>query len=112
MASKTLRLTILLASSLLHSACSAEERTGNSLSASDEKAATASSVMVARGPEQLEGTMQIRIKAGENTLTARLEDSAAARDFAALLPIELMLKDYSSTEIVGHAMVIDGGQTI
>ena len=42
--------------------------------------------------------MQIRMKTGAKTLTARLEDSKAARDFAALLPIELTLKDYASTE--------------
>jgi hypothetical protein len=50
------------------------------------------------GPQQMEGTMQIRIRAGARILTARLEDSAAARDFAALLPLELSLRDYASTE--------------
>lgn len=45
--------------------------------------------------------MQIRIRAGENALTARLEDNATARDFAALLLLELTLKDYASTEKVG-----------
>lgn len=98
MASKTLRLTILLASSLLHSACSAEEETSNPSALPEGKAANASIMPVERGPEQLENTMQIRIRAGERILTARLEDSAAARDFAALLPIELRLKDYASTE--------------
>lgn len=44
--------------------------------------------------------MQIRIRAGQKTLTARLEDSAAARDFAAMLPLRLTLKDYASTEKV------------
>jgi len=44
--------------------------------------------------------MNIRITAGERTLTARLEHSAAARDFAALLPVELTLNDYASTEKV------------
>lgn len=33
-----------------------------------------------------------------NALTAELEDSAAARDFAALLPLELTLSDYNRTE--------------
>jgi hypothetical protein len=42
--------------------------------------------------------MRIRIRTGGNALTARLEDSAAAHDFAALLPLELTLKDYASTE--------------
>ena len=44
--------------------------------------------------------MQIRIKADQTMLTARLEDSAAARDFAAMLPLNLALKDYASTEKV------------
>ena len=42
--------------------------------------------------------MRIRINAGEHSFTAHLEDSAAARDFAAQLPLRLTLKDYASTE--------------
>ena len=42
--------------------------------------------------------MKIRIIASDRTLTAELEDSAAARDFAALLPLELTLSDYNRTE--------------
>ena len=42
--------------------------------------------------------MKIRIVAGERTLTAELYDSAAGRDFAALLPLELTLSDYDRTE--------------
>ena len=44
--------------------------------------------------------MEIRIKAGQTVLTARLEDSPTARDFAAMLPLNLTLKDYASTEKV------------
>ena len=44
--------------------------------------------------------MQIRLRTGGITLTARLDDSEAARDFAALLPLELALKDHASTEKV------------
>ena len=102
MASKTLRLTILLASSLLPVACSAEERTSNPSSPPEEKTASASIMAAERGPEQLEGTMHIRIRAGGRTFTARLEDSAAARDFAAQLPIDLTLKDYASTEKIAN----------
>lgn len=98
MASKTLRLTTLLASSLLHSACNAEGGTGNTPPSPEGKAVNASIMTVERGLEQMEGTMHIRIRAGERILTAHLEDSAAARDFAALLPIELTLRDYASTE--------------
>jgi hypothetical protein len=85
MARKTFRATILLASSLFHSVCSAEDGTGN-----------AAATTVPRAP--VEAAMQIRIRAGDRILTARLEDSAATRDFVALLPIELTLKDYASTE--------------
>ncbi len=42
--------------------------------------------------------MKIRIIADERTLTAELENSAAGRDFAALLPLELTLSDYNRTE--------------
>ena len=43
-------------------------------------------------------TMQIRIKIGDRILTATLENSATARDFASLLPLSLSLKDYASTD--------------
>lgn len=42
--------------------------------------------------------MKIRLVAGDRTFNATLEDSAAARDFAALLPLELTLRDYNRTE--------------
>lgn len=44
--------------------------------------------------------MRIRITAADQTFTAVLEDSDAARDFAALLPIDLALTDYNRTEKV------------
>lgn len=44
--------------------------------------------------------MRIRITAADQTFTAVLEDNDAARDFAALLPIELTLSDYNRTEKV------------
>ena len=55
-------------------------------------------------PGRLEQTvdepMKIRIIAADQTFTAVLEDSEAARDFAALLPIELKLSDYNRTEMI------------
>lgn len=42
--------------------------------------------------------MKIRIIVGGSQLTATLENNAAARDFAALLPLDLTLKDYNGTE--------------
>lgn len=44
--------------------------------------------------------MRIRMTVADQTFTAVLEDSEAARDFAALLPIELTLSDYNRTEKV------------
>jgi hypothetical protein len=51
-------------------------------------------------PETTEEPMRIRISVADQTFTAVLEDSEAARDFAALLPIELTLSDYNRTEKV------------
>jgi hypothetical protein len=42
--------------------------------------------------------MKIRIKVGEKEVTATLNDSEAARDFASLLPLNLTLEDYAGTE--------------
>ncbi|MFP2903635.1 cyclophilin-like fold protein [Pyxidicoccus sp. 3LFB2] len=47
-----------------------------------------------------EKPMKIRLTAGAKVLTATLLDNATARDFAALLPMTLTLKDYASTEKV------------
>lgn len=41
---------------------------------------------------------KIRIQVEGHTLHAQLEDSAAARDFASLLPLSLVLEDYAATE--------------
>jgi hypothetical protein len=35
-------------------------------------------------------------------MTATLDDTAAARDFACLLPLRLTLEDYASTEKIGY----------
>jgi hypothetical protein len=43
-------------------------------------------------------TMKIRLTIGNRLQTATLADSAAARDFASLLPLTLRLEDYASTE--------------
>ena len=42
--------------------------------------------------------MKIRIIVEGTELAARLEDTPAARDFVAMLPLELTLEDYHSTE--------------
>ena len=43
-------------------------------------------------------TMRIEIEVGGTVVVAALDDSAAARDFAALLPLALTLEDYHATE--------------
>lgn len=44
--------------------------------------------------------MRIRLITADQTFTAVIEDSAAARDFVSLLPLELTLSDYNRTEKV------------
>jgi len=42
--------------------------------------------------------MKINLKLQDKTLTARLYDTPTARDFASMLPLTLILEDYSKTE--------------
>ena len=44
--------------------------------------------------------MKIRMRLEGRSITATLEESAAARDFLSLLPLSLTLTDYNSTEKV------------
>lgn len=76
---------VLLAVAVLAPACSG--------STSDASAGEPS-----RSEQTMDEPMKIRIIAADQTFTAVLEDSEAARDFAALLPIELTLSDYNRTE--------------
>ena len=46
--------------------------------------------------------MKIRLIVEGSPLTATLDDGAAARDCAALLPLELTLVDYASTEKIAY----------
>ncbi len=45
-------------------------------------------------------TMKLVIRIDGEPISATLEDNAASRDFLALLPLTLTLKDYASTEKV------------
>lgn len=67
--------------------------------------ATAAALVASIAPAQqndrsraTETGMRIRIIAGDTVLGATLEDSAASRDFAALLPLDLTLSDYHGIE--------------
>lgn len=51
-----------------------------------------------RSEQMVEEPVKIRMIAADQTFTAVLEDSEPARDFAALLPVELVLSDYNRTE--------------
>jgi hypothetical protein len=46
--------------------------------------------------------MKIRFTIGNEVVTATLNDSAAARDFASLLPLTLTLEDYNRTEKIAY----------
>lgn len=46
--------------------------------------------------------MKIHLTGGTLVLTATLEDSAAAADFASLLPLSVVLEDYAATEKIAH----------
>lgn len=43
-------------------------------------------------------TMKIKLTAGNTVLTATMLDNATSRDFMALLPLTLTLRDYAGTE--------------
>jgi len=44
--------------------------------------------------------IRIHVIIGDQTLSATLDNSPTGRDFAALLPLELTLRDYAATEKV------------
>lgn len=46
--------------------------------------------------------MKIRFDVEGTVMAATLEDTAVARDFAALLPLKLSLDDYASTEKIAY----------
>ncbi len=46
--------------------------------------------------------MKIRLKIADKAITATLNDSQAAQDFASLLPLTLMLQDYNGTEKISN----------
>lgn len=49
-------------------------------------------------PETQVTNMKIRITIGGKSITATLADNQASRDFAAMLPLRLTLKDYADNE--------------
>lgn len=54
------------------------------------------------GANQQEKAMKIRIKVDGQVMTARLADNPSAKDFSAMLPLTVTLKDYASTEKITY----------
>ncbi|VVO34737.1 hypothetical protein PS689_05292 [Pseudomonas fluorescens] len=55
--------------------------------------------------------MRIAMLANGKTLTFQLEDNQTSRDFVALLPLDLALEDYASTEKIStlsRKLIIEG----
>ena len=46
--------------------------------------------------------MKITFRLQDETLTATLDDTAIARDFASMLPLTLQLEDYAQSEKIGY----------
>jgi len=53
-------------------------------------------------PNPKVAAMKIRLIINDQTLSATLEDSVPARDFAAQLPITIQLEDYAATEKIAQ----------
>lgn len=54
----------------------------------------------ASAPTDASSPVRVRITAGASTMVAELDDTPIAREFAALLPLRLPLRDHASTEKV------------
>lgn len=83
----------LFAIALLASGCSGQ---------AGETATSRAKAETIRSTQTEQGAMKIRIIANGREMTAELEGSAAARDFATLLPIDLSLRDYNGTEKIAE----------
>lgn len=69
---------------------------------------------VAGQSEQMVSPMRIDIDVEGATITAILDDSPTARDFASLLPLTLTLEDYNSTEKIStlpRKLSVEGAPT-
>jgi len=75
--------------------CSVATLTAVSACAADATSGVSSSQTPGHHEEH---AMQINMDIEGTTITAALENSAAAKDFASLLPLTLTLEDYASTE--------------
>ncbi len=92
----------VLAASL--TGCAADQAADRSSPTSTAPAATPSSEPTAGAavPTDPAGTVRIRLIIGDDVATATLEDTAAARDFAAMLPTTIDLHDLLGREKAGR----------
>jgi hypothetical protein len=92
----------VLAASL--TGCASQHAADRSSPTSTAPAATPSSEPTVGGavPTDPAGVVQIRLIIGDDVATATLEDSAAARDFAAMLPMTIDMHDLLGREKAGR----------
>jgi hypothetical protein len=92
----------VLAASLI--GCAVEDTGDRSSPTSTVPAATPSSDPTAGGavPTDPIGAVRIRLRIGDDVATATLEDSAPARDFAAMLPTTIRMQDLLGREKPGR----------
>lgn len=59
---------------------------------------------VSSGQEDQQGATKVRVRMtlGEVRFTATLEDHASAREFAAMLPLDLTISDYANNEKIAY----------
>lgn len=102
------RMAILLATCLLHGACSAEGRTGNAAAADDGSLATAPLDDSLSGPEPDARTgpamtqERILISSDRGRLTAELADNDATRALVRMLPLTIEMRDHLRQEKTGN----------
>ena len=98
-----LRLVVLAGLVFSLNACSSDtgKPSGNALRVLPEKT-QGQAGSLNRSPLSLEKNMKLTIRTGKDEMTARLYDNAAARDFAALLPMTVTLEDYNGTEKIAR----------
>jgi hypothetical protein len=105
---RTLRMALLLAASLLHGACSAEEQAGNSSAASEANIVTEAANTGAprrafdARTEPVMTQERIVISSQWGRVTAELADNDATRALVRMLPITLEMSDHLRQEKTGN----------
>ena len=84
---KHMRPAIAVALALLTAACT-------------QATAGKATAFAASAPAEENNAIRVRMTAGASTMIAQLDNTPAAQSFAALLPLQLPLRDHTSTEKV------------